>query len=99
MEVILSNKQIQQIADKAAEKTAKLVLSHMKAEPKTEPLLVSVKEAARILGVSVNHMRSIKDEYPHIRRGKTNQGHIYFIRESLTAAVPTVKTEYININK
>ncbi len=99
MEVILSNKQIQQIADKAAEKTAKLVLSHMKAEPKTEPLLVSVKEAARILGVSVNHMRSIKDEYPHIRRGKTNQGHIYFIRESLTAAVPTVKTGYINIDK
>lgn len=96
MEAILSKKQIQQIADMAAEKTAKLVLRRMKAEQKAEPLLVSLKDAARILGVSVNHMRSIKDEYPHIRRGKTKQGHIYFIRESLMATVPTIETYNIN---
>lgn len=97
MEVILSNKQIQQIADKAAEKTAKLVLSRMKAEPKTEPILVSVKEAARILGISVDHMRKLKDDYPYIRRGNKQQGHLFFIREALTAALP--KTETLSNNK
>ena len=89
MDITLSNKQIQQIADKAAQKTAKLVLRHLKAGQKTEPLLVSVKEAARILGVSVDHMRKLKDEYPYIRRGDNQQGHIFFIRESLMASLPT----------
>lgn len=96
MEVILSKKQIQQIADMAAEKTAKLVLRRMKAEQKAEPLLVSLKDAARILGVSVNHMRSIKDEYPHIRRGKTKQGHIYFIRESLEDSLQILQAKTNN---
>lgn len=83
----LCEKQIQQIADK----TAKIVLRGLKAEPKSEPVLVNVKEAARILGVSVDHMRKIKDEYPHIRRGTNQQGHIFFIRESLTKAIPVEK--------
>ena len=96
MEAILSKKQIQQIADMAAEKTAKLVLRRMKAEQKAEPLLVSLKDAARILGVSVNHMRSIKDEYPHIRRGKTKQGHIYFIRESLEDSLQILQAKTNN---
>lgn len=96
MEAILSKKQIQQIADMAAEKTAKLVLRRMKAEQKAEPLLVSLKDAARILGVSVNHMRSIKDEYPHIRRGKTKRGHIYFIRESLEDSLQILQAKTNN---
>ena len=96
MEAILSKKQIQQIADMAAEKTAKLVLRRMKAEQKAEPLLVSLKDAARILGVSVKHMRSSKDEYPHIRRGKTKQGHIYFIRESLEDSLQILQAKTNN---
>lgn len=90
----LCEKQIQQIADK----TAKIVLRKLKAEPKSEPVLVNVKEAARILGVSVDHMRKIKDEYPHIRRGTTQQGHIFFIREALTT-LPTGQTNNVLNNK
>lgn len=87
MEIVLNNKQIQQIADK----TAQIVLKHIKTEPSTEPVLVNVREAARILGVSVDHMRKMKDDYPYIRRGNNQQGHIYFVREALTVN-PVVNT-------
>ena len=85
----LSDKQIQQIA----KKTAKLVVRDLKSVPEQSPVYVSVKEAARILGVSVDHMRKIKDEYQYIRRGDSQQGHIFFIRESLVAALPTIQTD------
>lgn len=83
-EVILNNKQIQEIADR----TAEIVLNRLKDEPGNDPVYVNVKEAARIIGVSVSHMYKIKDEYPHVRRGDKQQGHIFFIRESLTTALP-----------
>ena len=85
----LSDKQIEQIANK----TAKLVVRDLKSPPEQSPLLVSVKDAAKILGISVYHMRKIKDEYQYIRRGDSQQGHIFFIRESLVAALPTIQTD------
>ena len=88
----LSDKQIQQIA----KKTAKLVVRDLKSMPEQNPVLVSVKEAARILGVSVDHMRKIKDEYQYIRRGENQQGHIFFLRESLMAVLPSTQTDNDN---
>lgn len=85
----LSDKQIEQIANK----TAKLVVRDLKSPPEQSPLLVSVKDAAKILGISVYHMRKIKDDYKYIRRGDSQQGHIFFIRESLMAALPTIQTD------
>ena len=84
-EYIINDKQIQEIADK----TAAIVLHNLKGEPGGDPIYVSVKEAARIIGVSVSHMYKIRNEYPHIRRGNNQQGHIFFIRESLMASLPT----------
>ena len=84
-EIIINDKQIQEIADR----TAAIVLHRLKDEPGDTPVYVSVKEAARIIGVSVSHMYKIRDEYPHIRRGNNQQGHIFFIRESLMASLPT----------
>lgn len=87
-EIIINDKQIQEIADR----TAAIVLHRLKDEPNDAPVYVSVKEAARIIGVSVSHMYKIKDEYPHVRRGDKQQGHIFFIRESLTTALPAEQT-------
>lgn len=84
-EVFLSNNQIQQIADK----TAAIVLRHLK-ETGSDSVYVSVKEAARIIGVSVSHMYKIRDEYPHIRRGENEKGHIYFVREALVASLSKI---------
>lgn len=92
-EVTLNNKQIRQIA----ESTAKIVLQHIKSEDTTASRLVGVKEAARILGISIDHMRRIKDEFPHIRRGENQQGHIYFYRDALIG-IP-VTTGISNNNK
>lgn len=89
MEIVLNDKQIQQIADK----TANLVLRRLNMRTEEKSFLVNVREAARILGVSVTHMRSIKDEYPHIRRGSNQQGHIYFIKEALTASLPPLQID------
>lgn len=82
--VILSSSQIEQIADR----TAEIVLNRLRPEPKPEPIYVNVKEAARIVGVSVSHMYKIRGEYPHIRRGEKQNGHIYFIREALAVKKP-----------
>ena len=44
---------------------------------------VNSVEAARILGVSPNYLRAVKDKYPHIKAGDRKQGRIMFLRESL----------------
>ena len=90
-EVIISDKQIEQIASR----TATILYGRLKNDLENQKELVSVKEAARILGVTTTHMRNIKDDYAYIRRGKNQKGNIFFIRESLTA-VPEKK---INDNK
>ena len=90
-EVMISDKQIEQIASR----TATILYGRLKNDLENQKELVSVKEAARILGVTTTHMRNIKDEYSYIRRGKNQKGNIFFIRESLTA-VPEKK---INDNK
>ena len=45
-EIIINDKQIQEIADR----TAAIVLHRLKDEPGDAPVYVSVKEAARIIG-------------------------------------------------
>ena len=90
-EVIISDKQIEQIASR----TATILYGRLKNDLENQKELVSVKEAARILGVTTTHMRNIKDDYAYIRRGNNQKGNIFFIRESLTA-VPEKK---INDNK
>ena len=90
-EVMISDKQIEQIASR----TATILYGRLKNDLENQKELVSVKEAARILGVTTTHMRNIKDDYTYIRRGKNQKGNIFFIRESLTA----VPEKNINDNK
>lgn len=84
-EVIINDRQIQLIADR----TAEVILRRLKPEP--DPVYVSVKEAARLMGVSVSHMYKIKDEFSYIRRGEDHNGHIYFLREGLITALAAEK--------
>lgn len=44
---------------------------------------VDSTEAARILGVSQNYIRQVKDKYPHIKAGNSKQGRIMFRRDAL----------------
>ena len=49
----------------------------------SESEYVDTEEAARILGVSANYLRQIKDRYPHLKAGDRKQGRILFRRDSL----------------
>lgn len=79
MDIILSEKQMEQIAAK----TANIILRKMKEDKEPPTEMVSVKEAARILNISENHMRRIKNQFPHIKNGENRQGHILFLRDAL----------------
>lgn len=90
-EMTLSDKTVEKIANR----TATILYNRLKTNLDDKKELVSVKEAARILGVTENYMRSIKDDYSYIRRGKNQKGNIFFIRESLIS----VPDKQINNNK
>jgi hypothetical protein len=79
MDIQLSDKQMELIATT----TARIILRKMKEEKEPPTEMVTLKEAARILHVSENHMRRIKDKYPYIKNGNNAQGHLLFVREAL----------------
>ena len=79
MDIQLSDKQMELIATK----TARIILRKMKEEKEPPTEMVTLKEAARILHVSENHMQRIKDKYPYIKNGNNAQGHLLFVREAL----------------
>lgn len=49
----------------------------------SETEYVDTYEAARILGVSANYLRQVKDKYPHMKAGDRKQGRIMFKRDAL----------------
>lgn len=73
--------------DRIAHKTAMIVLNKMKAaESDPLPETVTLTEAANILHITKDHMRRIKDRFPHIKAGDSKQGRLLFLRSSLLEA-------------
>lgn len=79
MEVELSQKTIDAIADKAAT----VVMRKLKAEDKNDSEMVSTKEAATILGITPARLRQISDRFPHIKQGNNKQGKLLFLKRAL----------------
>lgn len=71
----LSNKAIEAIADKVAER----ILARLNVPSDKE--LVTTEEAAKILHISKEHLRLTKDRYRYKR--DTAHGPILFLRSSL----------------
>ena len=69
--------------DAIAYKAAKIVVSELKKSEEAPVEMVPVSVAARILGISEDHMRRIKDKFPHIKNGNNKQGRILFVRDAL----------------
>lgn len=79
MEIELSQKTIDEIARKVA-----LILARKMREKKEDtPKMVSVREAASILGITPARMRMIAGRFPHIKQGDSKQGRILFLRSGL----------------
>ena len=47
--------------------------------------LIDSREAARLLGLTPNYLRSMKDKFPHVKVGDNRQGRILFKRSELLA--------------
>jgi hypothetical protein len=45
--------------------------------------LCDTREAARLLGLTPNYLRSMKDKFPHVKVGDNRQGRILFKRSEL----------------
>lgn len=69
--------------DAIAYKAAKIVVSELKKSEEAPVEMVPVSVAARILGISEDHMRRIKDKFPHIKNGNNKQGRLLFVRDAL----------------
>lgn len=76
MEIDLSQKTIDMLADAVA-------MRLRKTERKGKKEYVRTAEAARILGVTPNYLRQVKDRYPHKKTADTKQGTLLFERDGL----------------
>jgi hypothetical protein len=47
------------------------------------PELVSTREAAEILGISMSRLYHLKDRYPHVKRGTEKQSTLRFYKKYL----------------
>ncbi len=80
---MITQKELIEIADLIAAKTAKIVLKELRGDVPADPEYISVKEAARILGVTPGYMRQIQDRYPHKRMGDVKQSRLMFEKSAL----------------
>lgn len=67
-----------ELDDKTIEKLASRIVEMSKETDEKE--LISTIEAARLLRVSPDRMRKIKDKYPHIKVGQNGQSRILFYK-------------------
>ena len=67
-----------------AELVAKKIMAQMgNNKSSDDDEFVDSKEAARILGVTPNYIRSMKSKFPHKKVGSHQQGRILFRRSDL----------------
>lgn len=76
MKIELTDKTISIIARKVAE------IIREEDERRGEEY-ISTKEAAEILHISTDRLRHLKDKFPHIKVGSSEQGRILFRKKGL----------------
>ena len=79
MEIDLSQKTIDMLADAVAMRLRKGQQTIRKGTKE----YVRTAEAAKILGVTPNYLRQVKDRYPHKKTSDSKQGTLLFERDGL----------------
>lgn len=69
--------------DAIARKSAQYVLTGLKKNKCAEKEMVTATEAAKILGITQNYLRTIKDNFRYVKVGGTKYGRIFFEKDSL----------------
>ena len=84
----MSDKLIMQYIAEAAEQAAQMAVKKLTESgslvKNSNDEWVETKEAASILGVTPNYLRSIKDDFSHRKVGGKERGRILFNRAELT---------------
>lgn len=80
--------EMKELVRQIAQTTTKMVVTQLRSMRElSETEMVDTREAARILGVSPAYLRQIKDKYPHVKSGSTQQGRVLFRREDLIKSI------------
>lgn len=82
MEVELSPKSIQRLADALAPRVAEIISGEIR-KPEADTEWVDTNDAAAILGITPRWLRQTKDRFVHIKNGDNKQGNLRFLRSSL----------------
>ena len=77
----MTNEEMTKLAEMTARRTATIVIKQLSESND----LIDSKEAARLLGLTPNYLRSMKDKFPHVKVGDNRQGRILFKRSELLA--------------
>lgn len=75
---------MEMLAELVAKKSVAMIMAQVgNNKSSDDDEYVDSKEAARILGVTPNYIRSMKDKFPHKKIGSHQQGRILFRRSEL----------------
>lgn len=82
----MKKEEIERLTEMIARKTTDMVMERLNGiVPKSskDEEYVDSKEAARILDVTPNYLRSMKDKFPHVKIGNHSQGRVLFKKSEL----------------
>ena len=80
--------------DAIARKTAKMFVAELRRQQDMEARgLIPIKEAASILGVSVSHLREIKDKFPYVKYGEGKYGRLFFKKDALVPVMSSLTVD------
>lgn len=85
----MKKEELEKLVEKIAQRTANIVMEQLKGKsqvqiPGIDPdEYVDSKEAARMLGLTPNYLRTMKEKFPHIKVGENNQGRVLFKKSAL----------------
>lgn len=72
-----------ELSQESIEKIANRVALLIKGEDVPEGEYITTSEAARILGISSDRLRHLKDKFPHVKSGINGQGKLLFLKSAL----------------
>lgn len=87
--IAMKKEELEKLVEKIAQRTANIVMEQLKGKsqvqiPGIDPdEYVDSKEAARMLGLTPNYLRTMKEKFPHIKVGENNQGRVLFKKSAL----------------
>ena len=70
-----------ELDDKSIDKLARRIIELQKV--KSEDELLTTHEAAKLLKVSPDRIRHLKDKFPHVKLGESEKGRLMFYRRGI----------------